>query len=88
MERDPSPGHQQQHPAETGPTIVARDLGILHTATYDAWAAYDAKAKGTMLDSTWGLPAAERTFENKSKAISYAAFRCADLPGPARPAPP
>ena len=29
------------HPAQTGPTITARALEVLHTATYDAWAAYD-----------------------------------------------
>jgi hypothetical protein len=33
------------NPAGTGPTITARALSVLHTATYDAWAAYDAKAK-------------------------------------------
>ena len=27
------------YPAQTGPTITARALGVLHTATYDAWAA-------------------------------------------------
>jgi len=26
------------------PTVVARALGVVHTAIYDAWAAYDAKA--------------------------------------------
>jgi hypothetical protein len=75
----------RKHPAQTGPTIVARALGILHTATYDAWAAYDAKAKSTTFGSTLRRPAGERTFQNKSKAISYAAFRVlTDLfpPGP------
>jgi hypothetical protein len=74
-----------KHPAQTGPTIVARMLGMLHTATYDAWAAYDAKAKSTTFGSTLRRPVGERTFENKSKAISYAAFRVlTDLfpPGP------
>ena len=32
------------YPAQTGPTITARALGILHTAIYDAWAAYDPTA--------------------------------------------
>jgi hypothetical protein len=75
----------RKHPAQTGPTITARALGILHTATYDAWAAYDAKAKGTMFGSTLRRPAGERTLPNKEKAISYAAFRVlTDLfpPGP------
>jgi hypothetical protein len=65
----------RRHPPQTGPTVVARALGILHTATYDAWAAYDGVAKGTRLGSTLRRPASERTPENKSKAISYAAFR-------------
>jgi hypothetical protein len=30
-----------------GPAVVARSLAIVHTAMYDAWAAYDAKALGT-----------------------------------------
>jgi PAP2 superfamily/Vanadium chloroperoxidase N-terminal domain len=65
----------RKHPAQTGPTIVARALGILHTATFDAWAAYDAKAKGTTFGSTLRRPTFERTLPNKEKAISYAAYR-------------
>jgi hypothetical protein len=67
------------NPKATGPTVSARAVGILHTATYDAWAAYDASAVDTRqrLRTTPALrrPAAERTVENKSKAISYAAYR-------------
>ena len=55
--------------------MTARALGIVHTATYDAWAAYDAVAKGTQLGSTLRQPAAARTEANKTKAISYAAWR-------------
>jgi hypothetical protein len=62
-------------PAATGPTITARAVGVLHTATYDAWAAYDATAVGTRLGGSLRRPAAERTLENKSKAIGYAAYR-------------
>jgi hypothetical protein len=65
----------RRHPPLTGPTVSARALGILHTATYDAWAAYDAVAKGTRLGSQLRRPAAERTPANKEKAISYAAYR-------------
>ena len=32
------------HPRQTGPTVAARALTMLHTATYDAWAAYDPVA--------------------------------------------
>jgi hypothetical protein len=63
------------HPPTTGPTVTARAIGMLHTATYDAWAAYDAVAKGTRLGSQLRRPAAERTLANKSKAISYAAYK-------------
>jgi hypothetical protein len=63
------------HPGQTGPTVVSRALGVLHTATFDAWAAYDAVAKGTRLGGSLRRPAAERTLANKEKAISFAAYR-------------
>jgi hypothetical protein len=63
------------NPKTTGPTVAARALGVLHTATFDAWAAYDGAAKGTRLGGTLRRPAAERTDANKSKAISFAAYR-------------
>ena len=63
------------HPPTTGPTITARAIGVLHTATYDAWAAYDAVAKGTRLGSQLRRPASERTLANKNKAISFAAYK-------------
>lgn len=62
------------NPAGTGPTITARAIGVLHTATFDAWAAYDAKANGTRLGSTLRRPTSERTTANKNKAISFAAY--------------
>jgi Domain of unknown function (DUF6851)/VCPO second helical-bundle domain len=66
------------NPAATGPTVTARALGFLHTATYDAWETYDKVAKGTRPN---GIP--EQTLSKdptvaqatKSKAISYAAYR-------------
>jgi PAP2 superfamily len=64
------------YPAATGPTITARALGVLHTATYDAWAAYDPTAKGTQ-----PLGPAQQdggTEDKKKEAISYAAFRVLD----------
>jgi hypothetical protein len=63
------------HPAQTGPTITSRAIGILHTATYDAWAAYDPTAVPTMKNGNGRRPASERTVTNKNKAISYAAYR-------------
>jgi hypothetical protein len=62
------------YPAATGPTITARAMGVLHTATYDAWAAYDPVAKVTRPDG----PAQQttgNTLANKREAISYAAYR-------------
>ena len=59
-----------------GPPIVARALAITHTCMYDAWAAYDKKAKGTQLDDYLRRPTNEHTIANKSKAVSYAAHKC------------
>jgi hypothetical protein len=60
---------------KTGPTINARALAVVHTAMYDAWAAYDATAVGTRLGGSLRRPAAERTLAYKSMAISHAAYR-------------
>ena len=66
----------------TGPTVTARAIGVLHTATYDAWAPYDANAVDTRqrlrLDPTdpnlvTRQPAGEAD-ANKKEAISYAAY--------------
>jgi hypothetical protein len=63
------------YPRQTGPTITARALGVLHTATYDAWAAYDPTAKGTLPDGPAQQQASLNTLANKKEAISYAAYR-------------
>lgn len=55
--------------------VAARDLAIVHTCMYDAWAAYDDRVVGTQLAGALRRPAAERTEANKEKAISYAAYR-------------
>ena len=48
------------NPGGTGPTVASRALGVLHTATYDAWAAYSpAKAtrpNGNKSEPTVALP--------------------------------
>jgi hypothetical protein len=59
---------------KTGPTIAARALAVVHTAIYDAWTAYDATAVPTMANGNGRRPAAERTVDNKSKAVSFAAY--------------
>ena len=63
--------------AQTPPVVNARALFILHSAAYDAWAAYDAKAIGTRTGRTLRRPSSERTAANKSQAISHAAHRAA-----------
>ena len=57
-----------------GPTVTARAISVVHTAIFDAWAAYDARALGTRLGGSLRRPAAERTLANKNKAISFAAY--------------
>ena len=58
-----------------GPPMTARALAVLHTAMYDAWAAYDAAAVGTRLGGALRRPEGERTAANKATAVSYAAYR-------------
>jgi hypothetical protein len=57
------------------PTVVARHLAIVHTAMYDAWAAYDTKALGTRTGGSLRRPSGEYNANYKSMAISYAAYR-------------
>jgi hypothetical protein len=57
--------------------MVSRALAILHTCSYDAWAAYDRDAVGTRLGGVLRRPPAERTRSNKEQAISFAAYRAA-----------
>ena len=67
----------QQAVAETdlGPTVASRAFGMVHTAIYDAWSAYDEPAISTQLDDQLQRPANQITDENKSEAMSFAAFR-------------
>jgi len=58
-----------------GPPMVARALAVVHTAIFDAWAAYDQRAVGTRLGGSLRRPAAEHTLEHQREAISYAAYR-------------
>jgi hypothetical protein len=60
------------NPSLAGPVVTARALGFLHTATYDAWSAYDPVAKATRPNGNAEQPA---NAADKSKAISYAAHR-------------
>ena len=61
------------YPPQTGPTVAARALAEVHTAMYDAWAAYDPTAAG----STAGAPVATgaNSAAARDQAMSYAAYR-------------
>jgi PAP2 superfamily len=63
----------RQDPSGTGPTVSSRALGVVHTAIYDAWSAYDS-AKATLPNGNTEQPASEVSDANKSKAISFAAY--------------
>ena len=67
---------------KTGPTINARALAIVHTAMYDAWAAYDPVAVGTRLGGSLRRPAgrAHRRQQEPGDQLRR-------LPGPAQPVP-
>jgi len=58
-----------------GPTVEARHLAVLHTAIYDAWAAYDETALGTRLGAALRQPPSRRSPRNRDEAISFAAYR-------------
>jgi Ca2+-binding RTX toxin-like protein len=58
-----------------GPTGASRIYGILSTAMYDAWSAYEATPISTQLADDLQRPNRENTIANKEIAISYAAYR-------------
>lgn len=57
-----------------GPTVASRAYSLMHTAVFDAWAAYDPTAISTTFGDDWQRPEAENTTANKQKAMSYAAY--------------
>jgi PAP2 superfamily len=66
-------GAIRAYPPKTGPTITARALGVVHTAIYDAWAAYNKDADPTRPD---GPPKQDpNDTAGKTTAINYAAYR-------------
>jgi hypothetical protein len=58
------------NPADTGPAITARALGVAHTSMFDAWAAYDTRAIGTRYGGQLRRSPAERTLENSTRPIT------------------
>jgi hypothetical protein len=57
------------------PTVGSRMLMIIVVCMYDAWAAYDDKAVGTVLGDKLRRPESERTLKNKEIAVAYATYR-------------
>lgn len=55
--------------------MVARAIGMVHTAIYDAWSAYTPRALGSQLGDSIRRPVDEHTQLNKETAIAYAAYR-------------
>jgi hypothetical protein len=58
-----------------GPTVASRALAIMHTAMYDAWAAFDAVAVPTRPNGIPRHPGSGNGLDNKNQAVSYAAYR-------------
>jgi hypothetical protein len=66
--------------AQPTPPQAARALAVLHTCMYNAWAAYDDRARQTAHGVAVRLPLAERSADSKAGAMSHAAYRLlADL---------
>ena len=59
----------------TGPTSASRAYGLLGTAMYDVWATYEPIPISTVLGDSLQRPIQENTNQNKSEALSYAAYR-------------
>ncbi|HTL10264.1 MAG TPA: vanadium-dependent haloperoxidase [Chitinophagaceae bacterium] len=57
------------------PTVTSRFLALIWTAVFDSWTRYDAKANPVYLTGVARRPADERSLQNKTTAISYAAYR-------------
>jgi hypothetical protein len=57
------------------PMWTARALAIVHTAMFDAWAAYDRRAEGVYWQHEVRRPRRERTRANRERAASMAAYR-------------
>lgn len=57
-----------------GPTIASRAYAVLHTAIFEAWAAYDPTAIGTASFDGLQVNASLITDANKMESMSYAAY--------------
>ncbi len=59
------------------PTVITRSLFLFHSAIYDAWSMFDARALPLRLDEADRRPASERTEANKVAAVNQAAYHMA-----------
>ncbi len=59
--------------AHPGPTIAARAFALMHTAMYEAWAAFDPAAVGSVAGNALQGKAGTNTDANKVAAMSQAA---------------
>lgn len=57
------------------PTVVSRQLYLVQSAMYDAWAVYTPQATPTALASSLRRPSSEYTDTNKAAAASQAAYQ-------------
>ncbi|MEM9774348.1 MAG: vanadium-dependent haloperoxidase [Chloroflexota bacterium] len=56
------------------PTVITRNMFMLHTAMFDAWSVYDSEATSVALVAGLRRLPDERMLENKNEAISHAAY--------------
>ena len=61
---------------QPSPTVAARALAVINTCMFDAWTYFDPRAIPTQPSATAKAPVSERTLDNKSAAISAAAYSC------------
>lgn len=59
------------------PTILSRQMAIPCTAMYDAWAAYDETAVGSIHRNSLRQPKQKRSDQNRKTTIAYAVYRTA-----------
>ncbi len=58
-----------------GPTVASRAMAVMHTAMYDAWAAFDPVAVPTRPNGIPRHSGSGNGLGNKNQAVSYAAYR-------------
>jgi hypothetical protein len=71
---------------QPSPTVAARALAIVNTCMFDAWTYFDPRAIPTQLAATAKAAINERTLDNKTAAISAAAYSCLSDQFPSRTA--